>query len=621
MHALTKADPVNRALEKRALLAALAVMAVYLSPLFLLGEDAHLRVHDNLDSNIAWYKVLHASGEWFGKPGAVVPQVIGGLPRAAYGTEFSGLLLLHKLFPSMTAYAVSQAVTRLFAFLGMYLLLRDHLVREPDAWPIRAFVALAFALTPFWPSGMLSTLGQPLALWAFLSIRAGRAGPRHWLTLALLPFYASFVLGFFFFLAAMGLLWLRDAIVKKNANVPFLTAIIMMTGIFLLVEYRLLLSLVLSGEPTSRNEFVSSRLGLWRCVRLAVKNFVLGHHHVATIHTFVILPVLLLAFYLVIGERRRGGTERRFLALLALNAVLSVWYAFWFHRWWQPLKEAVSLFNTFNFARFHFLRPLVIYAGFALGLAVLWRYGRAGRALVSLALAAQVLLSFAFNEEVLFERLGEPTFRQFYAERQFAAIRDRIGLPQETYRVASIGLHPAIAQYNGFYTLDTYNNFYPLSYKHRFRQIIAKELDKNRKLKEYFDTWGGRCYIFVAELGKKYDFRKTSTKRIRNLELDTKVFWEMGGRYLFSALPIDNAADNGLALFGVFDDAESAWRVYVYEVMEGGKSLGQTGVDGHHPVLQRGSGTAGDDPEAVGNPRRADRGRIGGPGKQPAVRG
>ncbi|MDQ7864735.1 DUF6044 family protein [Peribacillus frigoritolerans] len=32
---------------------------------------------------------------------------------------------------------------------------------------IRVGTSLAFALTPFWPSGMLSTLGMPLALWAF----------------------------------------------------------------------------------------------------------------------------------------------------------------------------------------------------------------------------------------------------------------------------------------------------------------------------------------------------------------------------------------------------------------------------------------------------------------------
>ena len=112
--------------------------------------------------------------------------------------------------------------------------------------------------------------------------------------------------------------------------------------------------------------------------------------------------------------------------------------------------------------------------------------------------------------------------------------------------MASIGLHPAIAQYNGFYTLDTYNNFYPLSYKHQFRKIIADELDKNPTLKKYFDEWGGRCYLFVAELGKKYDFKKDSKVKIHHLQLNTKVFKDIGGKYIFSAVPIMNAEVNGL---------------------------------------------------------------------------
>ena len=34
------------------------LLVLYVSPLYILGENAHIRVHDNLDSNIAWYKVL-----------------------------------------------------------------------------------------------------------------------------------------------------------------------------------------------------------------------------------------------------------------------------------------------------------------------------------------------------------------------------------------------------------------------------------------------------------------------------------------------------------------------------------------------------------------------------------
>lgn len=553
--------------ERWAVAAALALVAAYVAPLFLLGEDAHIRIHDNLDSNIAWYRVLVRSGTWFGPPDAVIPQVMNGLPRAALGTEFSLLVALHAALPPMTAYAVSQTIVRVLAFFGMYRLLRDFIVREPGNWPVRVGVSALFALTPFWPSGMLSTLGHPLALWAFLHLRAGTDKLRHWAVIVLLPLYSSFVLGFFFFLFAIGIFWAVDAIRSRRWNAKFLLGIVLMTTVYLCVEYRLVLSLLVADEPTSRNEFVSSRLSFWRCIRLAVKNFVMGHNHVATLHTAVVLPATAIAALLCAAQRswRREPEGRLILPLLAISAALSVWYAFWFHKGWQPLKETFPLLNTFNFARFHFLRPMLIYLGFACALSLFWRLGgKRGKMLAAAALAAQTAILGLHNDEIVYRH--RPSFREFFAQEQFAAIGEAIGKPKEDYRVVSIGLHPAIAQFNGFYTLDSYNNFYPLAYKHRFREIIAKELEKNKQLRVYFDTWGGRCYVFVAELGKKYEFRKASKRKIKRLELNTEALYGLGGRYVLSALPIENAKANRLRFVRRFDDKRSAWRIYLYEI-------------------------------------------------------
>lgn len=186
--------------ESRLLIFAFFIICLYLSPLFVLGENAHIRVHDNLDSNLAWYKVLSESGQMLGSSEAKIPQVINGLPRNAYGTEFSLIVWLYAIFPTMVAYALSQTITRVFAFIGMYLLLKDHLLMHKEYTLINVGVALAFALTPFWPSGMLSTLGMPLALWAFLHIRNGKSTWKQFLVLTLLPLYSSIVLGFFFFI-------------------------------------------------------------------------------------------------------------------------------------------------------------------------------------------------------------------------------------------------------------------------------------------------------------------------------------------------------------------------------------------------------------------------------------
>ncbi|NMD71167.1 hypothetical protein HHO41_12740 [Bacillus sp. DNRA2] len=542
---------------------ALLLIGMYLSPLFILGENAHIRVHDNLDSNIAWYKVLAKSGQLFGSFNATIPQIINGLPRNAFGSEFSGIVWLYAIFPTMVAYGLSQALTRLFAFIGMYLLLKDHFLSEDKFQVYRVGVALTFAITPFWPSGMLSTLGMPLALWAFLNIRNGIRTWKNSLVLTLLPFYSSIVLGFFFFLSAMGIFWIWDVVKSKKIQLRFLLALLYMTTIYMVVEYRLVYSFLYTAEPNSRDEYFHANLPLERVIRLAFKNYIYGHTHVMTVHTLIILPVLFIGLF-IIWKNKQWRTERTFVFFFFLNFALSLWYAFWFYEGWLPLTKRFHFMDTFNFARFHFLRPLIIYVSFGLALKLIWENWKLLRHTASVLLLAQVILLFSFNDELVYQK--KPTVKQFYAEEQFREIREYINRPVEEYRVASIGLHPAIAQYNGFYTLDTYNNFYPLKYKHEFRKIIANELDKNKKIRKYFDKWGGRCYFFTNELGKSYMFKKHSKKTIQSINLNLEPFKKMGGQYLFSSVKIINASEKGLLLEKVFETKTSAWKIYLYKV-------------------------------------------------------
>ena len=203
---------------------------------------------------------------------------------------------------------------------------------------------------------------------------------REYLVFTLLPLYSSIVLGFFFFLFAMGILWIVDVIRRKKHYLAFLISLIYMTFIYALVEYRLVHSFLFSGEANSRDEYFHTRLSFLRSIRLTFKNYILGHTHVMTVHGLIILPILFVAFYFVI-KKGCWKQEKTFIFLFILNFVLSAWYAFWFYKGWQPLTERFHFMNTFNFARFHFLRPLVIYLAFALGLKILWQHVRSFRPL------------------------------------------------------------------------------------------------------------------------------------------------------------------------------------------------------------------------------------------------
>ena len=159
------------------------------------------------------------------------------------------------------------------------------------------------------------------------------------------------------------------------------------------------------------------------------------------------------------------------------------------------------------------------------------------------------------------------TYQQFFAEDLFQEIKDDIGLPLDSYNVVSIGLHPAIAQFNGFYTLDGYSNNYPLEYKHRFRQIISHELEKNPALLDYFDNMGSRCYMLIDELDGDFMCTKDKGLVINNLELNVTAMIEMNLSYIFSAVQITNHAANNMTLVDTYDNTNSAWRIYLYQLV------------------------------------------------------
>lgn len=186
--------------EKIFLAVALLIVFLWVLPYFILNGQAHMRMHDNLDSNLGWYEVLKNSGNMFAPVNTPMEQIMNGeFSRDTYYSEYYGMVFLFNILPPVVAYGLSQAITRFFAFLGMYLLLKKHVFKNSNPYLITIGAALTFALTPYWPSGMLSILGMPLALWSFLNIRKGERNWKNYLVLTLLPVFSTFVIGFFTF--------------------------------------------------------------------------------------------------------------------------------------------------------------------------------------------------------------------------------------------------------------------------------------------------------------------------------------------------------------------------------------------------------------------------------------
>ncbi len=120
--------------------------------------------------------------------------------------------------------------------------------------------------------------------------------------------------------------------------------------------------------------------------------------------------------------------------------------------------------------------------------------------------------------------------------------------------------------YNGFYTIGGYLANYPLSYKHRFRALIAGELERSERWRRYFDGWGCRVYAFPSEVEKMDYNRPQDFDGPYNAYIDTAVLRELGGEFVISRWPIKNATPLELDFQERFSAEGIPYPLHLYRV-------------------------------------------------------
>ncbi|MBM3618506.1 MAG: hypothetical protein FJX23_08190 [Alphaproteobacteria bacterium] len=548
--------------EKSPVYALLGLLAVvlYCAPYILMGQDAYVTIHDYLDSSFVRVKVLAESGQLFAASSAIIPQY--DVPRISLRSEFHLPVWLDLVFRPYTGFVILQLFMRSVAFIGMFLLLRRHVI--PSDAAIAAAVALCYAFLPFWPAGVLSVAGLPLVMYGVLNIRDSGGRWVDWFIVCLFPFFSSLVTTGLFLLCILGGLGLFDWVKQRRLNGRYVLALGLLSASYMVVEYRLLLNAFFAPAFTAHRveispEFISFSQGL----KLAWKNFLYGHYHAHSLQTWSILPAAPIALILAVCQREKlEGDGWKLAGLIALCAIISLLFGLWNSTIFEGIRNQLPLFKNFNFARFHWLHPLFWTVVFGLALSMIHRgfsKQRVGQGLVLLALLLQFTLLIQNHPYLTAKAKPGITYRQFFAEELFERIKRDIGKPLPDYRVVSLGLHPSIAAYNGMYTADWYLTYYPLEKKERFRQVIAAELEKNPNLKHYYDEWGNRMYLFSDALGR--DFIGKVKDPIDAPEFDYGRLREMGVAFIISRVEV-----RGLQLLGHYTDDKSFWDLYVYRV-------------------------------------------------------
>jgi hypothetical protein len=556
----------DEALLLRLMQAFIAIAIIlYLVPYLILGAGNHWMIWDNLDSNYVAYKVLIESGTLFASNATIIEQPLGGVARGTMASEFDAFVWLYILFGPEGAYIVNRILMVLVGFIGMYLLLRRHVIKEDGDEVVRLGVSLCFALLPFYPFGGLSVAGMPLALYAMLEIRNRNHSWWNWAVVVLYPFYSSLVLSGFFFLFLVMVIWLCD-VLRRKSILPLFLALAVMSLFYVFTHYRIFIDFLVSPNSVShRIEFVIFyQSSLKEALKETLSIFIGGVGHAHSLQQYYILPLISLSVFLMLPRSKNDRKRWLFwLIMIALGSIAS-FSGFKSTPMVSAILAPIWAVLPLQLDRFYFLYPLLWMLALALVLTTLRRHAP----ILGLVVIAVVVLqsAYAFRHHELIWNHSTPSVGQFLAKEQFAEIQEYIGRPLNTYRVASLGIHPSVSLYNGFHTLDGYWSNYSLSYKHAFREVIAGELEKNVDIKRYFDDWGSRVYLFNSTTGTDMLVRAGNGIIIRELGYNWNAFYDLGGRYLLSAVEIDISTNPNLMFEGKFEDSASAWDVYLYRV-------------------------------------------------------
>ena len=387
--------------------------------------------------------------------------------------------------------------------------------------------------------------------------------------------YADFVLLCLFSL----IMQLRK---KENARFAWVqTAVLLL--IYVLPNFPLLLQILAPTDVVShKSNWIASGA---QDIKPAYESiFNEGMYHAVSLHSTMIPWVYAAAAAGLLFYNYWNREEKQrvwgLVGFLAAAIVIAWCYALWRSVPIANLRNRLGgVFITFQADRVYWLYPVIWYVLLAL---TLWLFLRIAKQSVLQKIVAWVCIltltnsvaqtlylnsTYYKNNQKIENETSFVSWDDFYSPELFQTIEDYIGLPQEEYRVASVGLYPAVPLYNGFYCIDGYSNNYDMEYKEQFRKIISKELEKNSTIKQYYDTWGNRCYIFSAELGKSYLFTKGSNRVVENLELSAEALKELGCDYIFAGLEIKNPNQSGLEYVETFTDPDSPYRIFLYRVV------------------------------------------------------
>ena len=588
---------IAKNLTKYHLFGLLVIMVLHI-PLFILGENSYIHVSDNLNLDHLFHHLLKKSNHLFClNPDHEIEFILNGIKTSTFHSSFNLINIFYLLLTSYWAYVANSFVVKIIGFLGAYWLVKN--CSKIDNQLLIWLIALFYATIPVFVVYGISISGLPILFMAFLSLAKEERVYPSLLIIVLFTFYSHFFLVGPFIVFTVLVIGVFNF---KNTNALYWKGLALFVFLSFLFNYGFIYN-HLFGEVSHRQEYgVFKRFSFFESSLKSVFLFLKGHYNFSQIF---ILPILLL---MLINKKIKS--TYLLITLIFFLCLLSGFY-----------ETIISLFGDdfkrpFDFSRFIILVPLLI-------LFVILRSseGQIQFKTTILILSMQIIINVCTDEDIGKNIIGpknEKTFssfinktiidplnaninhfpikqisdfgffgsdgqlasltydrentsyKNFYCETLFKEITTFINEENKSFRTINVGFPPSISQYNGFYTLDGYHNYYPLSYKKEFSKIIIKEIEKDKGLLTYFQTRANTCFLLSSELAKTcgYNCNKFNSLEIKinDLEIDTSAFKQMNGKYLMSSVEIINFEKMGFNFLRSFKSQDCDFIIYLYSV-------------------------------------------------------
>ena len=589
-------DNINVSLKEKIVVQTIIALTLiyFILPFLIYRENSFIEIHDNLDQILPWINYARNNNSFFEhlfnlKSAHPFLNDISNVYVPSYLQIYTILIYV---FGPFYGYLLNYILKIIAGYFSTKLFLSKCIFKNKTFYSAIKLISIAYAVLPFFPELSIGAATIPLFAYFIISIMKNPKSRSLYLFFILYPFISDLFRYGIFLLFITNIILIIKSITMKRFQWNLFIAIVLLSSGYIIVSYKLFYLVFILKEETTRIEFVNKYVPFFTRIR---DTFLWGQYHSSSLHTFVILPLVLFTLIIknIILIKKKKYSEilhDKFNRLFLINFLFILTDVLYYNRIINPMINLIPVIRGINIGRFLWLTPFTWFLLYAMALFFIFELLKNHRLIIALCTIQILFIAFSSSlyndsfktilikiklEEIrpataLIAKISSKiqkfqntnlTFNEFFSSELFDIIKKEINYQNE--KSAAVGFHPAVLSYNGITTLDGYLNIYPLEYKHLFRKLIQPELEKNEQYKNYFDNWGSRAYLF----NKNVDFKPVQniSKDEILLNINPVIFNELKGKYIFSRVSISNYRELNLQKVNHFRLNNSPYTIHVYQ--------------------------------------------------------